>query len=447
MRRLRMINAALYPDGGGRLYELAAENGVWRTVREQESAVHEPDAVRLADIRLDEAGRGQTTVPGDPSAGETAALDLEGRMLLPGFVDSHMHLDKAFTLPAVPNRSGTLLEAIENYRRAVSSFSKEDIRSRIIRTARLALSFGSTVLRSHLDFHLHAGADVAMRTIEAALEAREKLRHLIDIQFFPMFPYHAHEPHYADLMKETIRMGMDGIGGAPHLSSTPDDDIARLFRMADELGCPIDLHVDENDDPNVRTVLTIAEQTKRFGFEGKVTVGHLCSLAGMPQHIADEVIERMAEARLKAVTLPAANLYLQGRGDQGVVRRGVTRVKELLAAGIPLAAASDNIHDPFHPFGRGDLLQIALITGYAAHMGSPQDMRQLLRMITVTAADVIGLQDYGVKPGRPADFVILDARTPEEALTMLPAARWVGKRGRFVFASVAHGRWLEETES
>jgi cytosine deaminase len=331
-----MINAALYPDGDGRLFELTAEDGVWRTVREQEGAVHEPGAIRLADIRFGEGGSGGVPfgnrAAASPDAPADAAIDLEGRMLLPGFVDAHMHLDKAFSLPAVPNRSGTLWEAIENYRKAVPAFGKDEIRDRIIQTAMLALSSGSTVLRSHLDFHLHAGADVAMRTIEAALEAREKLRHLIDIQFFPMFPYHGCSPQDEELMKETIRMGMDGIGGAPHLSPTPDADIARLFRMADELGCPIDLHADENDDPAVRTVLTIAAQTKRYGFEGRVTVGHLCSLAGMPQDAADDVMERMAEARLKAVTLPAANLYLQGRGDRGIVRRGVTRVKELQEA-------------------------------------------------------------------------------------------------------------------
>lgn len=425
----RIVNAALYVGGSGQLFELAAADGKWLSIREQESYIDDAAAIPISRMHVD-AGTDTKHI-----------VDLEGRMLLPGFVDSHMHLDKAFTLPKVPNHSGTLLEAIGNYQQAIVSFSKAEIKGRIVRAAMQALSFGSTTLRSHLDFHLQAGREIAMRTIEAALEARELLKGWVEIQYFPMCPYNLLQDEHLDIAEETIRMGMDGIGGAPHLSPKADDDIDRLFKLAVRLDRPLDLHTDENDDPAIRTVGTIADLAMKYDYSGKVTVGHLCSLSSMSESDAEQMIDRMYRAQLRAVTLPAANLYLQGRADRGVVRRGVTRIKELLAAGVPLAAASDNIHDAFHPFGRGDMLQIALITGYAAHMGSPGDMRQLLLMITTAGAEAAGLSDYGLQAGCKADFVVLDVRSPEEAFTLLPASRWVVKEGRLVFSSQLRQCW------
>ncbi|MFS0724415.1 amidohydrolase family protein [Paenibacillus sp. 1P07SE] len=416
---MRLINVALPLLDSGQLYEVGIAAGKWSYVRPQEQISAERAVVPLEELD-----------PGRRSEG--AAVDLRGRLLLPGLVDSHMHLDKAFTIQSVGNRSGTLREAIDNYSAAAPGFTKEQIKTRMREAVRQAAAYGTTSIRSHLDFNCREGIDVAMRTVYAALELKEEMKDVMELQFFPMCPYDPGSGPVAEAYEEALRLGLDGVGGAPHLSADPEGSIAQLFRLADKLDMPIDLHADENDDPNVRTVELIAEQTLRYGYQGRVAAGHLCSLSAMDQATAEGIMRKMADAGLRAITLPGANMYLQGRGDRGLVRRGVTRVKELAEAGVPVAVASDNIQDPFHPFGRGDLLQIGLLSAYASHLASEQELLMLLRMMTDIPAAILGLTDYGVRPGRQADFVIFDARTVNDVLSWLPAGRWVGRKGEWI---------------
>lgn len=233
-------------------------------------------------------------------------------------------------------------------------------------------------------------------------------------------------------IEKMLALGVDGIGGAPHISDMPYECVDEIFNYAKTYQLPIDLHTDESDDPTVDTVLYIAEKTMEYGFEGKVVVDHLCSLAAMDHDKAEAVIKKMKEAKLGAITLPAANLYLQGRDDRGVVRRGITRVRELLEAGVPIATASDNVCDPFHPFGRGDLLQIAQLTGYTAHMGGKSDLYTLLHMITDVPAKLVGLEPNTLSVGSEAEFVLIDATTIEELFAELPQTRAVYKAGEWL---------------
>ncbi|WP_240763123.1 amidohydrolase family protein [Paenibacillus thalictri] len=427
---LHFINAALPLKSPTKRYELKASKGVWTYIGEQAEAAAEPAPKRT--VKLTEA---------DFTGGaEPVVIDLEGRMLLPGFADMHMHLDKAHSIAKVGNRSGTLLEAIQNYGGMAPQFTKAEIKERIKTTALAALSHGTTYIRTHLDFHLAYGKEIAFRTMEAALEAREELKGKVQVQLFPMLPRGQMGDQELAAAAELMKLGMDGLGGAPHLGETPERQIAQVFELAGRYGKPIDLHADESDDPARRTVVTMAKLTAEYGFGGKVTAGHLCSLAAMPPGEAAEIIGMMAEAGVGAVTLPAANMYLQGRDDTGPFRRGVTRVKELLAAGVPVAAASDNIQDPFHPFGRGDLVQIGLLTAYAAHMGAADDMHTLLRMITEIPAALMGLAQYGTEEGAKANFVIVDAQHAAQLFIQESPSRWVAVHGRWVSVSALH-RW------
>jgi cytosine deaminase len=430
--RLELINVRLPLADETKLYRVTAENGIWTKVERQDSELASETHLPIDSWSF---------IPGHPSGG-AELLDARQRVMLPGLVDAHMHLDKAFSLSRVGNVSGTLEEAVANYSSAAPSFSKEEIRARILRSALQAASFGTSVIRTHLDFHVKAGRDVALRTVEAALEAKEMLAPYIRIQLFPMCPYQQLTAYELEAAEEAIRMGVDGLGGAPHLSQTPEADIDFIFRLAEKYDCQIDLHTDETDDPSVRTLRTIAEKTLQYGFQGRVTVDHLCSLGAMPDADAHKLIGRMAEAQLRAVTLPGANLYLQGRHDKFPVRRGITRVKELLQGGIPIATASDNIHDPFHPFGRGDLLLIGLITAYGAHMGSPSDMRTILRMISDMPAGIVGCNDYGIAAGHPADFVLFDGGSPEELFAMVPERRWIYRAGTWLKTAASRSGWL-----
>ncbi|MFC5452051.1 amidohydrolase family protein [Paenibacillus aestuarii] len=416
------------------LYDLSIREGLWTNIRRQEPDAGEADSIALEGWQPEPVGASGEAIP---------RLDLEGKMLLPGLVDAHMHLDKSFSLTMVPNSSGTLEEAVRNYAQASPLFPKEEIKARIVRSALQALSFGTTHIRTHLDFNLRASREVALRTIEAALEAKAQLAPYMTLQLFPMCPYSLGALD-VDAVEEALRMGVDGIGGAPHLSPTAEADIDLMFRLAGKYDRPIDIHCDETDDPSMRTIEYISQRTKEEGYTGRVTVDHLCALASMTKADAAGVIGRMAEAGLKAVSLPAVNLYLQGRQDRFPVRRGVTRLREIWEAGIPIAVASDNIHDPFHPFGRGDLVQIALIGSYAAHMGKPADLRTLLRMITDVPASVLGLQGYGVSPGNPAHFAVVDAESPEELFTLLPERRWVYSHGRWVRMAAAKAQWNDQ---
>lgn len=429
---LHLINARLPLADETALYELKAAEGVWTSIAPQQGASAAQDAITLEELALREDDR---------QAART--VDVKGKIILPGFVDAHMHLDKAYTIGRVGNDSGTLLEAIRNYREAVPTFTRDEIKARMVKAALRALSFGTTGIRTHLDFPLDLGTEVAFRTIFAALEVRELLRPFIDIQLFPMCPYNRMTEGTVEGIRELLRLGVDGLGGAPHLSADPEQEIRLIFELAAKHDKPIDLHTDESDDPDMRTVGMIADHTIAHGYQGRVTVGHLCSLAAMDAAQADRLIRRMADAGLQAVTLPAANLYLQGRKDKGPVRRGVTRVKELLRQGIPLAAASDNIQDPFHPFGRGDLLQIGLITAYAAHMGSPRELRTLLRMITNNPARMTGIDGYGITEGHPATFVIVDARTVDEMFSLQPERRWVAIKGRWLRGAHPDAPWFD----
>ncbi|GMK43691.1 amidohydrolase [Paenibacillus glycanilyticus] len=432
---LEAINVKLPLQQSEELYTVKARGGRWTAVERQEAVVVSSEHLPIQGLSFDELKT-------------TALLDLEGKVMLPGFVDAHMHLDKAYSLPWVRNRSGTLLEAIENYRAASPAFTKEMIRDRIVKAALSSASFGSAVLRSHLDVPVHMGREMAMRTIEAALEAREKVSEIVDIQYFPMFFYDpAYERELTEFASETLRMGIDGIGGAPHLSPNPETNVGWAFRLAQLFDKPIDLHTDESDNPDMKTIDIYCDYVKAGGYGGRATAGHLCSLSAMEHNEAERLIAKMADAGIAAVTLPAVNLYLQGRGDRGNVRRGVTRVRELEEAGVTIAAASDNIQDPFHPFGRGDLLQIGLMTAYAAHLAKEEDIVTVLRLLTTNPAKLAGLTQYGIAPGNPASFVVLDACSEEELFQELPSSRWVYNKSKWTFASMLSRFGLEPSVS
>lgn len=430
---LHLINVRLPLKEESKLYELKASQGYLVSVDEQpERKKAEPDCMSILDWFAKSSG---------VSADGAVRIDLEGKLLLPGFVDAHMHLDKAYSLASVQNASGTLHEAIRNYGAAAPSFTKEQIKTRIRKAALRALSYGTTSIRSHLDFNCTEGVAVALRTVEAALEVKEELKAFLEIQLFPMCPMDRLGLKEREVLEEALRMGLDGIGGAPHLSSTPQTDIEQIFQLAERFDMPIDLHSDESDDPRSQTVVLIAEQTVSYGYQGRVTVGHLCSLSAMDEEAASRLIRKIADARLNVITLPAVNMYLQGRGDRGLIRRGTTRIKGLLEAGVNLATASDNIQDPFHPFGRGDMLQIGLLTAYAAHLGGSDEVRALLRMMTEKPSVIQGHTQYGVEELNPAVFVVIDAQAVNELFTEQPAGRWVYVRGQWVHASSRAALW------
>lgn len=418
--KLDIINAALPTETDGPLHRLKAEHGRWTAIHKQDSRPMEEGYVSPENgVRsMDDC--------------ETLKLDLQGRILLPGMADGHVHLDKAHTIETIGNEQGTLMGAIENYRSHAPLFTKEAIKERMRKTVQQAALHGTTAMRSHLDFFTADDGTVARRTVEAALEIREEMRDIMTLQFYLMCdPATLPEAHEATL-SDCLQAGLDGIGGAPHLSPDHHKAVEALFDWSEKEAKPLDLHSDETDDPGVNTVSLIAEETIRRGMKGQVTVGHLCSLSAMAQSDADQTMDRISQAGLHVMTLPGANMYLQGRDDQGLIRRGVTRVKELHDLGVNVSVASDNIQDPFHPFGKGDLLEIGRLSTYAAHMNSEQERLTTLRMLSAHPARAMGLHKdgYGFQRGAPATCVITGQTSVTALFAELSPARIVIRNGR-----------------
>jgi cytosine deaminase len=374
------------------------------------------------------------------SMGQSAAssnagltLDAEGRMAVPGFVEPHIHLDKALISERAPvNISGTLTEAIEILWNIKRNFTVDEIADRASRVLERALESGIFRLRTHVDVDPIGGT----RPAEGLIRTRERFRDLMDIQIVA-FPQEGivKSPGTEALMREVMKSGVDVVGGMPFNEASPQDSrrhIEIVFDIAREFDADIDMHVDETDDPMARTLEVLAELTIANGWQGRVTAGHTCALASYPRNYADHVIGRLRQANVNMIANPATNLMLQGRFDDYPKRRGVTQVKELLAAGVNVACGQDCVHDTFYPFGQNDPLEIAFLLCHASQMSQPAEILTVMDMVTNNAAKALRAPDFRVAVGAVADLVVLDARDAREALATRAPRRWVIRRGKLI---------------
>ena len=359
--------------------------------------------------------------------------DLAGRVVLPGLVDAHTHLDKTYS--TIENQSGTLGEAIQVWRRIKERQTHADVQARARHALQIAIANGVTAMRSHIDI----GKSGQLVALEALLDLREEMRDLIDLQLVAL-GWSGGGPENRAMMEEALMLGADLIGGAPALTSHPQHEIDTAFAIAQKMGKPIDLHIDETEDAAMLTLEYLAEQTIKHGMEGQVTAGHCCSLAFVDQETAARVIDKVAEAQLHIVTLPSCNLVLMGRTMQPTPR-GITRVKELLARGVNVSAASDNVHDPFNPFGSYDLLHIANLNAHAAHLTGEGELYRSLQMVTTHPAKALGLPNYGLALGMKADLVVLDAYRLLDSVLSPPPRLATFKAGRLVVHTKIERTW------
>jgi cytosine deaminase len=360
-----------------------------------------------------------------PAARES--IDVGGRLVTPGLVESHIHLDKAFLDDRLVSTAQSLEEAIRLTGEAKRLFTADDIRARGRRVLDLAVRAGTTAMRSHVE----VDPIVGLTGVEALLQLREEYAPALDLQICAF----AQEgivkaPGTEGLLRRALTMGADLVGGCPYNDSDGLEHIRIVFALATAFGVDADFHVDFGDEPQHLHVREIAVQTVRAGWQGRVAVGHLTELAAVPGFRQDEIIAEIVAAGLGVICLPATDLYLMGRRDDGNVRRGLTPVRRLLQAGVPVALASNNVRNPFTPVGTADLSHMAFVTAVAAHMGTPVDLRALLTAITVSPARLLRLPDYGLAPGCFADLVVWDCVQPEEVVSALPSRALVVKRGR-----------------
>ena len=362
-----------------------------------------------------------------------AELDVEGRLVSSAFVQPHIHLDKVGTLPLLGrNRTGTLAEAIDILHQTKRSASPDEVAARAGVVIRQAVVSGTTRIRSHVDVDTIGGLAPLRGVMQAAREHAD----LCEIQTV-IFPQEGiiRDPGAAELMDAAMREGGDLVGGMPHWETgerAAREHIGICMRLAQRHDTDVDMHIDETDDPGSKTLSMLIDATVDHGWQGRVTAGHCCAMAAWDDGYASEVIARAAAAGVGFVTNPATNLLLQGRLDSEPRRRGLPRIKEMLAAGLPVACGQDCVHDGFYPFGVADQLQVALIFCHAAQLSVPSEIDAALSAIRHTAARVMGVRGYGLEPGCTADLVVLDSDSMHEALRLQAARSWVIRRGSVV---------------
>jgi cytosine/creatinine deaminase len=388
---------------------------------------------QASDILIDSTGRIGKIGPRLRAPKGGRVVDAGGGLVVPSFVDSHLHLDLVYSLDVVkPNKSGTLIEAIRHWDEAKRRLTAADVRDRAIRAIHAEVSFGTGAIRTHVD----VGTGAGLRLVEGVLAAREACKHLVDIQI-AVFPQDGilKDPGAYDQMRAALERGCDLVGGIAHNERTEDDSVRHiemLFELAAEFDADIDCHIDETDDPYSRCTEYLAAKTIECGWQGRVTASHVCALASYDDVHASKVIGLLRDARVNVVTNPGVNLHLQGRYDRYPKRRGLTRVTELLQAGVNVAAGQDCIRDPFYPFGTGQMLDVAHMLAHADHLTTPRQVDQVMDAITTGGAKVLRIKGYGVSVGRRADLVVLPVSDVHEALRTRPRPMHVLKSGRLV---------------
>lgn len=361
-------------------------------------------------------------------------IDAQGNLVCPPFIDSHTHLDKVFLQPKL-NESGSLQEAISIMKGAKGGALLGSLSDRVNQALKLAVKNGTLFIRTHVDID----SINQVKSLEELLRIKEKWSGIIDIQVVA-FPQDGviENPGVLQSLRAAMQIGADCIGGIPAIESTTKKSlmhIERMFELAVEYNKPVDMHIDETDDPGSKTLEMLAKITIDAGWQGRVNAAHCCSLASQNEEYASSVIDLVAQAGISIITNPTANLFLQGRSDHHPIRRGITRVKELMAAGVNVACGSDNLRDVFYPFGQANMLEVSFVAALSIQLSSHNEYRYLMAMTHKNASICMGLKNYGISVGNPADFVIIPVKSYYEALVVRPSCKSVISKGEILCTS------------
>ena len=369
------------------------------------------------------------------SAKAQKEIDASGYLVSPPFVDAHFHMDATLSLgqPRL-NQSGTLLEGIALWGELKPHLTVEAIKERALRYCDLAVARGLLAIRSHVDI-----CDPRLLAVDALLEVRKEVAPYLDLQLvaFPQDGY-LRDTGAAKLMETALDRGVDVVGGIPHFERTMDEgkkSVEVLCRIAAERGLRVDMHCDESDDPNSRHIETLTAETVRHGLQDRVTGSHLTSMHSMDNYYVSKLLPLMAEAEMNVVSNPLINITLQGRHDTYPKRRGMTRVPELMDAGVKVAFGHDCVMDPWYSLGSADMLEVAGMGLHVAQLTGVEQMKSCFRAVTEIPAAILGLEGYGLEKGCNADLVILQAADPVEALRLKANRLFVIRRGRIISSS------------
>ena len=375
------------------------------------------------------------SLAGHPAAREIAG---EGRVVTPGLVDAHIHLDKALLSDRAPSREGSLAEALRVTAEAKRGFTRDDILARARRTLDMAVRQGTTAMRSHAEIDPIVG----LMGFEALATLKREYAPAIDLQLCAF----AQEgilksPGTEALLREALRAGADLVGGVPYVDPDPRRHVDIVFDLAAEFGVDADFHADFFDEPQHLHARYIAAETVRRGWQGRVALGHMSEMAALPPDEQDALARELARAGVAVIVLPATDLYLMGRKDVRSPRRGLAPVKRLLAAGVTVAAATNNVQNAFTPVGTAGLPLMGFLLSVGAHMGTDAELGQVLEMLTTQPARILRISDYGLGVGSRADLVVWEAERAEQVVSAQRPCRLIVKAGR---VTVEHARSVRE---
>ncbi|MEO6795422.1 MAG: cytosine deaminase [Candidatus Dormibacter sp.] len=390
-----------------------------------------PRAEALSSVGI-EGGR----IAARPGAGQKAeareVIEAHGALLTPALVEPHIHLDAVLTVGQPRhNQSGSLFEGIAIWGERVKSLTVDDVKQRVSEVLRWQLANGVLFTRSHVDV-----CDPNLTALRALLELRQEVKDRITLQLVA-FPQQGIQsfPNGEGLMRQAVEMGADVVGGIPHFELTREygvESVKFAMALAKEHGKQVDIHCDETDDDHSRFVEVMAAETIRLEMGGRVTASHTTAMHSYNNAYAGRLIVNIKKAGMNMVTNPLDNATLQGRFDNYPIRRGHTRFKELLAAGVNVCIGHDSVMDPWYPLGYADPLQAAMVLAHYGQMSGFEEIRTLIDMITVNGARALGLTDYGLDIGCRADLVLFDAVSEMDAIRRVAPRRLVIKDGKVV---------------
>jgi cytosine deaminase len=359
-------------------------------------------------------------------------VDAKGCLLSPPFCDAHFHMDSVLTYgqPRV-NESGTLLEGIRIWAELKPTLTQDDIVERALTYCDMAIGKGLLAIRSHVDT-----SDPRLLAVEALLDVRKRVAPCIDLQLVA-FPQDGvlRSPGGVENLERALDMGVDIVGGIPHFERTMSEGAASvklLCEIAAERGKRVDMHCDETDDPMSRHIETLAFEAQRLGLQGRVTGSHCTSMHSMDNDYASKLIPLIAQSGVHIVANPLINITLQGRHDTYPKRRGMTRVPELMQAGVTVAFGHDCVMDPWYPLGSGDMLEVAHMGLHVAQMTGVNGIRSCFDAVTTNAAKLMQLEGYGIEAGCDASFVLLQARDVVESIRVRANRLKVWRAGKLL---------------
>ena len=375
----------------------------------------------------------------DKNLSAANVIDVNGDVVVPSFIESHTHLDKALLERVKPNLEGTLAGAIKITGELKKGFQYDEVLARSRAVLEMLIAHGTTYVRAHPDTDPLGG----LTGFKVMLQLKKEYANAVDMQVVA-FPQEGiiKLPGAFEILEEAMKLGADVVGGCPYNENSYEDTkkhVDLVFGLARKYKKDLDFHADFGDNPDdlrYRSIDYIIEKTIKEGYQGRVTVGHMTSLSSIDPALLKDTIARMAKAGINIVPLPATDMYLSGRGDVNKVRRGVINPKPFVDGGVNVAFSSNNIRNAFTPFGRGDLLMIGSLFEHAAQLGSISDQKLLLKMITENAAKILRISDnYGMAVGKQADLVVLGTKAMSDIFLDVPVRKYVIKKGKVVYRS------------